>query len=126
MISKFIPPEYIFSKNQYCRNSDTGTLYALVTSGSNCTRITSLWECSFAAEVLGLSDTTATDDNQSGVHYDPPYCYFESSILQYNSNGLNTGSCSGSDKCICAGNFGKGMFIRLYKVFSNYVFILAP
>ena len=75
--------------------------YVLVKSGSKCTRITSLYECSRAARALRLSDTTAKDDGQSGVSYDPPYCYFEGGTLKYNSNGLNTGVCTATDSCVC-------------------------
>jgi surface protein len=74
----------------------------LVTSGTcNGAEITSLADCSAAAVALGLSDTTASDDGQSGVSNDPPYCYFEGGSLRYNSNGGNTGSCNTDDQCLC-------------------------
>ena len=63
--------------------------------------ITSLSECSAAAAALGLADTSAVDDGQTGATFDPPYCYFEGGVLKYNSNGQNTGSCSSSDQCVC-------------------------
>ena len=72
-----------------------------MTSGYICNRVASLSECSSAAATLGLSSTTASNDNQSGVSYDPPYCYFEGSVLKLNSNGLNTGPCTTTDQCIC-------------------------
>ena len=52
----------------------SGLSYSLVTSGTTCTRITSISECSAAASAIGLADVTASDDSQSGVNYDPPYC----------------------------------------------------
>ena len=83
----------------------SGAPYVLVASGPTCSAgshvIKSLSECSAAAVVLELSDTTAVDDNQSGVTYDPPYCYFENNVLKFNSNGLNTGNCTATDKCVC-------------------------
>ena len=83
--------------------SSSGSSYVLVRSGSTCTRITSLSECSTAARALGLLDTTASYDEHtgSGVSYDPPYCYFEGGTLKYNSNGRNTGGCTTSDSCVC-------------------------
>lgn len=57
---------------------------------------------------------TATPDGQTGVEYDPPYCYFEGGtnyeqILKFNADGSNTGTCGrGGDKtaenydrCVC-------------------------
>ncbi len=63
--------------------------------------ITSLAACSAAASILSLGDTSASDDGQSGVSYDPPYCYFEGGSLKLNSDGSNYGSCSTSDECLC-------------------------
>ena len=74
--------------------------YVEVTSGS-CTPITSSAACASAAQALGLSDTTVSEDGQSGVSFDPPYCYYESNSLKYNNNGTNTGACSSNDKCLC-------------------------
>ena len=68
-----------------------------------CKRVTSLADCSAAAASLGLADTTATDDGQNGVDFDPPYCYFEVGQLKFNSNGKNTGPCTSSDQCVCEG-----------------------
>ena len=70
-------------------------------SGSICARITSLSECSEAAAALRLSDTTATDDGQSGGNSDPPYCYIEDNILKFNSDGTNRGNCNAKHTCIC-------------------------
>lgn len=56
--------------------------YELVTSGSNCIRITSKSECEAAAAKLGLSDTKVSNDGQSGKSYDPSFCYFESNALK--------------------------------------------
>ena len=76
--------------------------YEVVTTRSECSRVTSLADCETAARELGLSDTTASDDGQDGVTFDPPYCYFESSRLKFNSLGTNTGACTPYDQCICA------------------------
>jgi len=80
--------------------------YLLAQSGT-CARpgyspITDTSMCASAAQYLGLSDTTVNDDGQSGVTYDPPYCYFEKNSLKFNSNGLNKGSCTSYDKCLCS------------------------
>ena len=79
-----------------------GLEYTTMTSGSTstCLRITSLSECSVAAAAVGLSDTSAVDDDQNAVSYDPPYCYFEGGSLKFN-NGTNTGPCKSSDTCVC-------------------------
>lgn len=58
-------------------------------------------ECEAAARQLGFSNTSVTDDGQSGVSHDPPYCYYEGGSLKFNSDGENTGSCSSTDKCFC-------------------------
>ena len=65
----------------------------------SCSRVKSMSECETAARALGLSDTTVTNDGENWSS-DPPYCYFEGGALKYNP-GRNTGSCSGSDVCIC-------------------------
>ena len=79
----------------------TGTYYKLLQTDSACDRVTSLSECSTAAVALGLSDTTAVDDNLSGYTYYPPYCYFNGWELKYNSNGQNTGGCGIYYQCLC-------------------------
>ena len=79
--------------------------YVQVTSGTCASNghadITSSTGCASAAQALGLADTTVTDDGQNGVSYDPPFCYYESKALKYNSHGRNPGPCSSSDKCLC-------------------------
>ena len=67
--------------------------------------ITTLEECSAAAAALGLSDTTAQEDGQTGswIH-DPAYCYMSGGSLQFNSAGTNTGSCE-FDPCVCVADF---------------------
>lgn len=74
----------------------------LVVEGQCDYPITTLEECSSAAASLGLSDTTAVDDGQSGVAFDPPYCYIEAGVLKVNLDGSNTGDCNGGDQCLCA------------------------
>ena len=70
------------------------------------TEIKSLSECNFAAAYLKLEDIVATSDGQNSVHYsmssDPPFCYYEEGELKFNE-GSNSGSCSESDLCLCAG-----------------------
>ena len=74
-------------------------------SGATCKYIKTLSECEDAARELqsakGLIDLSAEDDGQTGVSYDPPYCYYESGTLKFNYGGTNTGSCSTTDKCLC-------------------------
>ena len=95
------------------------TEYVQYTSGASCedptypptgaTRaahsITTLEECSAAAVALGLSDTTAQEDGNTGswIH-DPAYCYMSGGSLQFNSAGTNTGSCE-FDPCVCVTDF---------------------
>eukprot|EP00930_Biecheleria_cincta_P020632 TRINITY_DN15478_c0_g1_i1.p1 TRINITY_DN15478_c0_g1~~TRINITY_DN15478_c0_g1_i1.p1 ORF type:complete len:127 (-),score=9.30 TRINITY_DN15478_c0_g1_i1:73-453(-) len=79
--------------------------YVRQTSGYCTSPITSMSDCVAAAQALGMSDTSASDDGESGASYDPPYCYFEGSSLKFNSGG-NTGSCgSNSDTCICQAGY---------------------
>merc|ERR1719160_278242 len=80
--------------------------YYLLTCGSCETHVMSLSDCSAGALALGLSDTTAEDDGQTGVTYDPPYCYFEYGRVKFNANGANTGDCTTTDQCICSGTQG--------------------
>ena len=81
----------------------------LLTNGGKCgdivgrERIDTLAECSQAGSALGLSDTTASSDNQRGVSYDPKGCYFENGQLKFNGYG-NYGSCTTSDQCLCKTN----------------------
>ena len=100
-IWKIITPVSKCIRKETYESYFSGSPYKLVTSGSPNCNLSSLAECSAAATALGLSDTTASDDNQSGVSHDPPYCYVEGGTLKYNSNGLNTGDCSSSENCIC-------------------------
>ena len=77
----------------------------LITSGTCLSNgmqyIQSLSECSSAAVALGLGDTTAVDDGQTSVSYDPPYCYIEWAALKFNGGG-NSGSCTSTDRCLCS------------------------
>ena len=71
-------------------------------SGTQCNRIRTRSLCERAARILGLSDTSASDDTDgNGPDSDPPYCYFESSTLTFNQDATNTGGCSTSDVCLC-------------------------
>ena len=78
-------------------------------SQDNCpngTELKSLLACSAAAAYLELPDTSASSDGQHSAYYsmnsDPPFCYFEGGELKFNE-GSNTGNCSDTDMCLCAG-----------------------
>ena len=87
-------------------SSALATEYVQYTSGATCEAngagsIMTLEQCSAAAVALGLSDTTAQEDGQTGSWvFDPPYCYMGGGSLQFNSAGTNTGPCS-QDPCLC-------------------------
>jgi hypothetical protein len=59
-------------------------------------------DCNAAARFLGLADTSSIADGQTGVTFDPPWCYYESNSLKFNP-GLNTGPCTAFDRCLCHG-----------------------
>lgn len=70
---------------------------------ANCVQpIRSMAQCAQAALQLGLSDTTPSDDGQTGVVYDPPWCYYEGGSLKFNT-GTNQGGCAVRDTCLCLG-----------------------
>ena len=61
--------------------------------------------CSAAAASVKLPDTSAKlDEHPHGVMFDPPFCYYEDGALKFNA-GRNSGFCSSSDQCLCAGLF---------------------
>lgn len=78
-----------------------GQQYEKKTSGKCQYDITCMDECEAAAIALGFSGTTAIDDQQTSVSYDPKGCYHESGSLKFNAKMGNTGSCSSSDQCLC-------------------------
>ncbi len=61
--------------------------------------ITNITNCSAAAAELNLGDTSASSDEQDGVYYDPPYCYYEGGLKFGGSTSY--GPCSTSDNCLC-------------------------
>ena len=75
--------------------------YEIVTSKNCASEIESIEECSRAAAAVGVADTTAEDDNQSGAPLDPAGCYFEGGKLKMNVKGGNRGRCSSRDQCLC-------------------------
>ena len=83
-------------------NGQTFDLYTGLTQGScgSDYAITTLSQCGTAAQRLNKWDTTASNDGQTSVWYDPPYCYYEGGSLKLNSGG-NTGSCTVQDECLC-------------------------
>ena len=73
-------------------------------SATSCDFVKSASECESVAHELGLLDVTVEDDGQSGVDYDPPYCYFEGGSLKFNEFGTNKGPCTADDQCLCRQN----------------------
>ena len=73
-------------------------------SAISCEYVMSFSECEVAAQELGLPDITVEDDDQNGVDYDPPFCYFERGSLKFNNLGTNTGPCTTADQCLCRKN----------------------
>ena len=71
-------------------------------TGSCAWNITSPAECSEQAQLMGFHDVTATDDGQTSVSFDPPWCYYEDGSLKFNA-GSNTGICTLGDICLCKG-----------------------
>ena len=71
------------------------------TYGQCASPITSKSVCAEAAALLGMLDTSASDDNQDGVWHDPKGCYFEGGALKYNKLNTNTGDCDATDQCLC-------------------------
>lgn len=95
----FLPPEVKKLVEKY--KLQTNSTFFLRTSGKCASPALSVPDCSDAGWLMGLNDTTATDDGQIiGSRDDPPYCYIEGGELKYNG-GWNTGSCSISKPCIC-------------------------
>ena len=90
-------------RNATCSRSTTEFQFVYVAQSSAtrpCRRILQHWECTAAADMLGLSGLPAVHDRQFGVDHDPPNCYFEGGVLKYNPGG-NTGACSDKDVCLC-------------------------
>ena len=88
-------------------NRHVTTLSNLFFSQFSCAeedQIKNLFNCEWAAKELKLADTTVEDDEQSGVSYDPPYCYYENGKLLFNSDGTNKGPCNKFDQCLCRGS----------------------
>ena len=82
--------------------------YTMVTSGSNCGRVTSKAECEEAARQLGLSDNVASEESVSNW---PPYCYFYNErSLWFNNYGDAVSQCTNSAACICKEISSKRLF----------------
>ena len=98
------PSKYWVSKSTVDRRYE----YITVTSGSNCERVTTMTECEDAARGLGLSDTSATEEDDSNW---PPYCYFDTGegSLYFNKNSGYKGEqdCDQDGVCICKASAGK-------------------
>lgn len=77
--------------------------YLLQTRGKCSFPITSLFECTRAAQVLVAAQkgVSAINDGEHAVTSDPPNCYFENEVLKFNSAMSNTGLCSSEDVCVC-------------------------
>jgi len=82
--------------------------YYLAENGACNQWVRSIAQCEEAATFLGLmcfnGVCSAMPDNQNGVAFDPPWCYFEGGQLKINDDGSNTGFCSVQDKCLCLGH----------------------
>jgi len=76
--------------------------YVMVTSGTDCTRITTKADCETAASALNIADgLTATEENAYGW---PPYCYlYDGRWLYFNkyTDGNNEACGAGSKECLC-------------------------
>ena len=85
------------------QTSSANYTYTVLQSGSCGTDwvINTTTECAAAAASLGFLNTNAQFDQQYGVSYDPPGCYFENGNLKVNTNNRNTGACSSGDRCVC-------------------------
>ena len=99
-----------------------GRSYLEVKWGSPCqsgtNAIASFSECSTAAAVLALSDTTASDHQ---AIKQPPNCYILSGSLYFNSDtNPNTGACTTSTPCICRG----GTIIHTHMVLRTITILL--
>ena len=74
----------------------------------NGTEIKSLSGCGIAAQYLKLADTSATSDGQHSEYYSmdnhPPFCYYDQADQLKFNEGSNSGKCSKSDLCLCAGS----------------------
>jgi len=75
--------------------------YAKKTTGVCDDYVESIQDCSDAGKFLKFRDTTATDDRQNGVGYDPKGCYFEGGSLKFNNRKTNKGKCTTYDQCLC-------------------------
>ena len=65
--------------------------------------INSISECTAISNFYGGNQQAISDNQPYGVSYDPPGCYYEDGWFKFNA-GNNTGTCSQSDICLCAGN----------------------
>ena len=75
--------------------------YVVVTSGTNCTRITTKADCEAAASELGAVGLTAAEETASTY---PPYCYlYDGRWLYFNkyTDGNNEACGAGSKECLC-------------------------
>lgn len=77
--------------------------YWLVGIPIECERIMSKDECGVAGRhLLGDQTIVPVEVNQADPSLQaPPYCYVENGDLKFNSNGLNTGTCSANNRCVC-------------------------
>ena len=80
----------------------TASGYTKVISGSSCGRVRTKSDCEEAARQLGLSDTSATEED---VENWPPYCYFyNGNSLYFNKRSNGARDCDSQHAvCICKG-----------------------
>ena len=74
--------------------------YVKVTSGTDCTRITTKADCNAAAGQMSDAGRPATEENANGW---PPYCYLYHSQPYFNkyTNSNNQPCGAGSMECLC-------------------------
>lgn len=77
--------------------------YLHKTSGTCLFYIQSIEDCTAAAAALPtIPSTSAINDNQGSVSYDPKGCYYEGGTLKFNAAMGNYGQCTSVDQCLCA------------------------
>ena len=88
---------------------DMHPTYHTRSTGTCAVQVTTREDCAFAAYTLNLRDSSGnpawvpSDDLQSNIAFDPPFCYFESNTLKFNVDGSNSGVCTNDDICLCSG-----------------------
>ena len=79
--------------------------YIIIKGGRSCNRIATKEECEEAAQILGLSNTTA----QVGSWNGPSHCHWWTGepTLWFNTNFTADYDCTTEQQCICSARGGK-------------------